>query len=176
MCARPITSHSSSMLSGLPTSRETRNIRRETRALDERLARQHVGGSLAGSQRSARAARASLRAQHQGGVADRRGSKAGVPGKRSGPFMQRMDQDRPDAGDLRRLKRCETGVASQRRAPPFALPGLVNGQPAALSAAARIGPLLRPAGGHQRGPVAGVRRGGPTPWPGVVQGRRAGRP
>jgi hypothetical protein len=111
--------------------------------------------------------------QHQGGVADRRGSKAGVPVKRSGPFMQRMDQDRPDAGDLRLLKRCETGVASHRRAQPFALPGLVNGQPVALSAAALIGSLLRPAGGHQRGPVAGVRRGRPTPWPGVGQGRRA---
>jgi len=61
-CARPITIHSSSMLSGLPTSRETRNIRRETRALDDRLARQNVGGSLAGSQLFVRAARASLRA------------------------------------------------------------------------------------------------------------------
>ncbi len=97
--------------------------------------------------------------QHQGGVADRRGRKAGVPVKRSGPFMQRMDQDRPDAGDLRRLKRCETGVASHRRAQPFALPGLVNGQPVALSAAALIGSLLRPAGGHQRGPG---QAGGPT--------------
>ena len=114
--------------------------------------------------------------QHQGGVADRRGSKAGVPVKRSGPFMQRMDQDRLDAGDLRRLKRGETGVASHRRAQPFALPGLVNGPPATLAAATLIGSLLRPAGGHQRGPAAGVRRGGPTPWPGVGQGRRAGRP
>ena len=111
--------------------------------------------------------------QHQGGVADRRGRKAGVPVKRSGPFMQRMDQDRPDAGDLRRLKRCENGVASQRRAQPFALPGLVNGQPAALSAAALIGSLLRPAGGHQRGPAAGVRRGGPCP--GQAWARAGGR-
>ena len=99
-----------------------------------------------------------------------------MPGKRSGPFMQRMDHDRPDAGDLRRLKRCENGVASQCCAHPFALPGLVNGQPAALSAAACIGSLLRPGGGHQRGPAAPHARGWPTPWPGVGQGRRAGRP
>jgi len=41
------------------------------------------------------------------------------------------------------------------------------------SPAALIGSLLRPAGGHQRGPAAGVRRGGPRP--GQACARAGGR-
>ena len=41
------------------------------------------------------------------------------------------------------------------------------------SLAALIGSLLRPAGGHQRGPAAGVRRGGPRP--GQACARAGGR-